>query len=862
MDYDALAKKYGGSDVAPAINYDALAKQYGGADTPAPPYFEISGVGSTGVPGPRRAPGLATQFGRTAASLADVTLGGILPGAAQYLAYPLARLQRSPDEAQAITQNLVGAIDKPFGKAFGVTETPEYQQEAGRQVMDFIGQNFQKGAKFIAEKTGIPAVDVESYMATLSLTAPKVVPPVAKAVTEAVAPVIQDIKTGVQLPFEPMLQKGRERRSAESYARAPELDAIAEAQRLKLVIDPRKIDPSSVMARGYSLAAGPRGPEAMVTTNKPRVTQIAKDELGLDATTSLTSAAPFKQARANVAAPYEEVKKLPIQQADAAMIQRLEAIRSDLEVIGAKEYAPAISKIVDDAISKTQTGLTGETLLKNISVLRERAKKTYNNKSATTEAIDIADTNLKIAAELESMIDGSIANPKLLEQYRDARQKMARTYAYESATDFNTGTVDVAKLARITSKDNALTGDIASLGRIAGNFPEAFAPSPESKFFSVPRLTRAGISGTAGALIGGAAFDTPGYILGTAAGSLLGEISGKLAANRLASPSYQAGLQLQDFRLPVNQLATAVAPAADAAALGQQLNAAQTKIASLEGELRRAGDDAERQFITAQINRLQQYTGQLQQTMQGAAGPQNFTIVPPAMPAPMSNMPANRLLGYSSEVPPLAEAQMNRLRQEDILDYGFRQRVEAEQAAAAPKPKPARGEVILDFDPITGRFREASQGIKGATPETFQKLSALDDAAKKVTAGKLFDLTATEKIAWEKAKVDFAEVAPGFKSLTNKAIAEKMMDQKWIEETIVKAKQKAAMQDEIAKRGADDKARRAAAIERDKAIDTQEMLEERLRAMRPDVSGKQQGPKTRAAKRNALAPDNQNNLAQ
>jgi len=52
MDYDALAKKYGGSDVAPAINYDALAKQYGGADTPAPPYFEISGVGSTGVPGP------------------------------------------------------------------------------------------------------------------------------------------------------------------------------------------------------------------------------------------------------------------------------------------------------------------------------------------------------------------------------------------------------------------------------------------------------------------------------------------------------------------------------------------------------------------------------------------------------------------------------------------------------------------------------------------------------------------------------------------------------------------------------------------------------------------------------------------
>ena len=129
MVYDALAKQYGGADAAPVIDYDALAKQYGGADTAA----------STGQ---RQSPSALTQFGRSAASLADVTLGGVLPGAAQYLAYPFARVGRSPEEAQAITQNIVGAVDKPFGKTFGVAETPEYQQEAGRQIMDFIGQNF------------------------------------------------------------------------------------------------------------------------------------------------------------------------------------------------------------------------------------------------------------------------------------------------------------------------------------------------------------------------------------------------------------------------------------------------------------------------------------------------------------------------------------------------------------------------------------------------------------------------------------------------------------------------------------------------------------------------------------------------
>jgi hypothetical protein len=210
---------------------------------------------------------------------------------------------------------------------------------------------------------------------------------------------------------------------------------------------------------------------------------------------------------------------------------------------------------------------------------------------------------------------------------------------------------------------------------------------------------------------------------------------------------------------------------------------------------------------------------------------------------------------------------MGTLRAEDVrraaLSRTLGQQAEAQQVAAeAAARRPAAGEVILDFDPITGRFREASQGIKGATPETFQKLSALDDAAKKVTAGKLFDLTATEKIAWEKAKVDFAEVAPGFKSLTNKAIAEKMMDRAWIQDTITKAREKAAMYDEMSKRDASEQARRAAAIKRDEMVDVLETLEKSLGAARPDVSGKQQGPKTRAAKRNALAPDNQNNLAE
>jgi hypothetical protein len=233
----------------------------------------------------------------------------------------------------------------------------------------------------------------------------------------------------------------------------------------------------------------------------------------------------------------------------------------------------------------------------------------------------------------------------------------------------------------------------------------------------------------------------------------------------------------------------------------------------------------------------------------------------------MSNMPANRLLGYSSEVPPLAEAQMNRLRQEDILDYGFRQRVEAEQAATAPKPKPATGEVILDFDPITGRYREASQGIKGATPDIFLGSTgkAAITAAEKMRAGQQFLMTAEEKIQWGKSLLEGMPVAQGetvFGKLSPQQITTKMADREWVASRITKAREQAAAFEQIAARAQDERARQTAIAARERMMDLAEQMEEGLRTSRPDVSGKQQGPKTRAAKRNALAPDNQNKLAE
>lgn len=774
----------------------------------------------------QQSPGFMTKLGRGAASLADVTVGGLIPAAVQQIGYPLARVGRSEEEAKAATQRLIGAVDQPFGKTFGVTGTPEYQQESGRQLLDFIGQNFQKGAKWISDKTGLPAADVESMIGSATVAAPKV----AQAVQRGAAPVIEKAIVGAKMPFEGQLQARREAASLRDYARGPQIDAAAEAQRLGIALNPTDIQPT-IGPKLTTMVAGEKGVEAITAANKSAVRKVALDEMGLPPTTQLNGEAAFKQARIQVDQPYREVKKLPIQQADDAMLQRLEAIRSDLDVIGAKEYAPAISKIVDDAISKTQTGLTGDTLLKNISVLRERAKKTYNNKSATTEALDIADTNLRIATELESMIDGSITNPKLLGEYRDARQKMARIYTYEAATDFNTGMVDVSKLARLTSSNNALTGNIASLGKIAGNFPDVFTTKAATPFNKAVAIGRTGAAGTLGGLAGYAlGQDYVSAALGSVLGAGAGKIGQSFAANRLASPEYQAGLQLRDARIPVNQLAASMQPIPQNRAVVP---------------------------YEAPVEVLGPGQGPYQPNFVMRPGGYGPLTTPGVAPGPAQ-------LGMSQG--PVG-GQMGALRMEDarLRDLSMRQGAasEAQQAAAASASRQPTGRgSVLEFDPITGTYKVGGEGVKGATPEVFmantgQSLSA---AAEKVSAGKLFDMTAAEKVAWNKTKIDFAEAAPELKGLSDKAVAAKMMDRKWVDGTIVKLRDKAAAFDEISKRASNAQAARDAAIKREQMLDVLADLEDSLRPARPVSSGIQ-GSKTREFNRNRMIANTKNQNA-
>jgi hypothetical protein len=174
--------------------------------------------------------------------------------------------------------------------------------------------------------------------------------------------------------------------------------------------------------------------------------------------------------------------------------------------------------------------------------------------------------------------------------------------------------------------------------------------------------------------------------------------------------------------------------------------------------------------------------------------------------------------------------------------------------------------MVLDIDPVTGKLVPGAEGTRGMTPD-IQIIEStgksLSGAADLLASGKSPALmSAEQKIAWDKTKVDLAEVVPGMKTLNDKAIAAKMMDREWVQEAITKAQQKAKMLDDIIARADNERLRQDAMMKREQMTSMLETLEEQFRKARPVKTGGQ-GPKTRAFQRNMLSPEQeiQNALA-
>jgi hypothetical protein len=645
----------------------------------------------------------------------------------------------------------------------------------------------------------------------------------------------------------PSVKASKETKIADSYARGPQIDAAKLAQKYEIALDPAVSNPTAANRVRSALVGEGELDFKLSSANEPKWTAIAKKDLGLGKETQLTSPKVFDDIRArdDIAGPYKVVAEIPSIRVPENAFQKLD----DLQVtplFGDTGQAATTNAYLANLKTQLTEGGNGAKLLKSIQQMRQEAQNVYRADKAGTpidpSARAAADAKMNAARVLEEMIDDNISNIGARDAFIKARTKMAQTYDWERSTDFATGKIDPQVLAKLASEGKPLSGTAAELAQIAANYPEVSRIGASAKT-ALPRLTRAGIGGMTGFLAGSA---MGGPVAGIVAGAALSDIARRVAAKNMLSPSYQSKRAVpKDYRPeapPVNAL--------------RPVEPGQSNIVPFDPRNALVEPEIRPNFVFGR--------GEAPVDVR----PINVTRAPdiegPQRP-------------FTRNIPPQLEAPSPqsttaRLRSEEDFRTRMAKMAETEGLAAEGRGRaPTSGEVLFDLDPITGQLRPASQGIRGATPETFQDYTAtLRSATSKISSGQKFALDAAEKVAFDKTRVDLAEVAPGFKALNDRAIADKMMDRNWVQETLQRAREKDAAFAEIESRARSPElmgARaesaknaemlRQATEARDRVKSSIELLEDQLRQMRPDTSRKQQGPKTRAAKRNALRGDDE-----
>lgn len=647
-------------------------------------------------------------------------------------------------------------------------------------------------------------------------------------------PAIQQVAPVVKAPIQARQQRVQEARVAKSYKDAPTIDAAEAAYRQGFALNPAESNPS-VGNKITGVLAGNADIDARLSEfNVRQATDKVREKLGVAATEKLDDVA-IERALDQASAPYAVIREMPVLQTPDSSITALKTLKKQ-STIGGESKTNAINSLVDDAVAKLQqtttgpfsgvgggpvaVGRSGAMVLDDIRSMRREAQATYQAQKINPDPLAVAraDTQMAIANILEDVVDANAPNPQVLNDLRAARTEMAQIYDHARALDYATNTVDPKVYAKLLDERKGnMTGLGADIGAAAAKFPKVF--SVEVVADRTPRLTRSGLGGTLGFIAGG--------VPGAAAGMLAGYTASAIQTKRMMSPAYQRRNAIpQDYR-PVPSGLRPVEPNTPVNALAPY-------------------DYSQQAFTPPNF------------VMQGEQyGPRVTT--PGFAPGP-AQLPA-----------PSAEGTMNMLRTEDArraaMSRTLGQQAEQQTAAAeAAARQPTRGGQVFDLDPVSGRLVPVDTTLRGAAPD-IQIIEStgknLSGAADILSSGKSPALmTAEQRIAWDKTKVDLAEVVSGMKALDDKAIAAKMQDRAWVQDAIGKAQDKARAFQDIAARATTERLRQDALMKREQMMDLLETLEGQFSKARPVKTGGQ-GPKTRAFQRNMLTPEQeiQNALA-
>jgi hypothetical protein len=217
--------------------------------------------------------------------------------------------------------------------------------------------------------------------------------------------------------------------------------------------------------------------------NQPVTNKLAAKALGLQDEAPITPEL-LNEIRSEAGKAYEAVKSIGAVNADKGYADALKEITKKFSG-ASKDFPELASKEVENLVKgMTKKVISGEGAVEQVKYLRELAKG--NSRSALSSERQIGKAQKAAADALDDLIERSLIrttrSTQLLQDYKIARQTIAKTYAVEKALNPSTGNVSGASLSKQLSKGVPLSGELKQ----AASFAQAF-----------PRLAREPIGGPA-----------------------------------------------------------------------------------------------------------------------------------------------------------------------------------------------------------------------------------------------------------------------------------------------------------------------------------------------------------------------------
>jgi hypothetical protein len=270
--------------------------------------------------------------------------------------------------------------------------------------------------------------------------------------------------------------------TAEKADNAVRDSAIKAAQNEGFVLPPSQVNPTFANRALEGFAGKLTTAQQSSMKNQSLANNLVRSELGLPPDAPLTRETMVGIRQAAAAKGYEPLKQFGAIKADAGyaqdvldMAQKYDKSHGGMASLQNKE----VEQILRDA---NQAQFDSANVVEFLRNLREQG---FANKGFASNAKDkvLGATQIKLANAIEDLTERNLqraGQPDVLQNFRDARTLMAKTFTVEKAINPATGNIQSGKLAEMFRKGKPLSGGIEKVARAATAFPAAMKETTTS----------------------------------------------------------------------------------------------------------------------------------------------------------------------------------------------------------------------------------------------------------------------------------------------------------------------------------------------------------------------------------------------